>query len=348
MTSGSRLKRRKNALRDSIRKELAVNKYRESISKVRKTLDDYRDKWANAGDEKPTPPDFAALAKKYKMTAHRTGLVSENQLKETDFGKSGVFNSEARGLAPVVGEIFGPTTLYKSDVSYGNAPLLSKRLVYFFWKTDDQPGGVPKWDDKGVQDKVREEWKLIQARGPAMKAAEDLKKKAGAKENEDKSLKDFVEAKSQIKVVKLPRFTWITSGMLTGQPPAISEVGDLQKPGEDFMKTVFSLSPGQVAVATNRSKSEVYVIRMISLTPFKVLWDLYISDSEDTTPEYVDVMRFAIRRDVDPAWRAKVMKDADYKKIEKKPRNRRRQIRAAIRRSRRPAAAGGLLNRGTD
>ena len=119
-----------------------------------------------------------------------------------------------------------------------------------------------------------------------------------AQENAGKSLKSLVEAKSQIEVVQPPRFTWITSGMLTGQSPAISEVGDLQKPGEEFMKTVFGLSPGQVAVATNRSKSEIYVIRMISLTPFQSLWDQYISEdtSQDTTQEYLGVMRYGIRR----------------------------------------------------
>lgn len=58
---------------------------------------------------------------------------------------------------------------------------------YFYWKTDDQAGGVPKWEDMGVESKVREAWKLVQAREPAMKAAEDLKKKAIAAEKDDKS-----------------------------------------------------------------------------------------------------------------------------------------------------------------
>ena len=315
------IKTAEERLRDDIRKDLADKKYRESIAKVRKTLDAYRSEWVGAGDEKPKPPDFAVLAKKYNMTAHRTGLVSMRQLFDTEFGKSQVYSEEARGAVPAVGEIFGPPTLYKVGVSFANAPLPSKRLVYFFWKTDDQPGGVPKWDDKGVQSKVREEWKLVQAREPAMKAAEKLMKAASAKENAGKSLKSLVEAKSQIEVVQPPRFTWITSGMLTGQSPALSEVGDLQKPGEDFMKAVFGLSPGQVSVATNRSKSEVYVIRMISLTPFQSLWDQYTSEdtSPETTQEYLGVMRYGIRREVDPAWRAKVLKDADYKKVEKKP-----------------------------
>ena len=309
------IKTAEERLRDLIRKELADKKYRDSIAKVRSTLDAYREKWTNAGDDKPKPPDFAVLAKKYNMTAHRTGLVSERQMLDTDFGKSQVRNAETNRFVPAVDEIFGPTTLYKVDVSFGIATALGKNPVYFFWKTDDEAGGVPKWDDKGVEDKVREEWKLVQARGPAMKAAEDLKKKAMAADNKDKSLRSLAAGDKRIEVVK-PRFTWMTSGMLTGQPPSISEVGDLEKPGEDFMKAVFGLSPGQVAVATNSPKSEVYVVRMVSLTPFKELWEQFVS--EDTTQEYLYVMREMVRHDVDPAWREKIKRDADFKDLRKK------------------------------
>jgi hypothetical protein len=309
-------------LHDYIRKELAGNKYQESVAKVRKTLNDYREKWVNAGDDKPKPPDFAALAKKYNMTGHRTGLVSKRQLSETEFGKSRLYNAETRRPVSVLDEIFGPTSLYKVEESYAVSSLRSAKLVYyFFWKTDDQAGFVPKWDDKGVEQKVREEWKLIQAREPAMKAAEDLKKKASSASNADKSLRSLAGANKRIEVVKPLSFTWMTSGMLTGQPAAISEVGDLDRPGEEFMKTVFSLSPGQVAVATNRPNSEVYVIRMVSLTPFKELWEQFTS--EETSPEYMNIMRDTVRREVVPAWHKKVMTDADFKdlrnKDEKKP-----------------------------
>jgi hypothetical protein len=82
------------------------------------------------------------------------------------------------------------------------------------------------------------------------------------------------------------------------------------------MKAVFNLSPGQVTVASNRAQSEYYVVRMISLTSFKRLWELFTS--EDTTQEYLYVMHAAIRRDVDPAWHKKIMTDADYKDLRKK------------------------------
>lgn len=309
------IKTAEERLRDLIRQNLANKKYSDSISKVRTTLDAYREKYTNAGDEKPKSPDFAALAKKYNMTAHRTGLLSLRQLVDTEFGKSDMINAEAGRLVPAVGEIFGPTTLYKVDVSRPSYSTLSKKL-YLFWKTDDQAGGVPKWDDKGVESKVREEWKLFQARVPAMKAAEDLKKKASAADNAGKSLTSLAASDKRIEVIKPPRFTWMTSGMLTGQSPSISEVGDLEKPGEEFMKTVFSLSPGQVAIATNGPKSEAYVIRIISLTPFKELWEQFVS--EDTAQEYLALMRGTIRYEVIPAWQEKIKRDADFKDLRKK------------------------------
>jgi hypothetical protein len=309
------IKTAEERLNERIRKDLGDKKFREAVTKVRAVLDRYREQWTQAGDEKPKPPDFAALAKKYHMTAHRTGLVSQNQLKDTEFGKSGQFSMGASGQIPVYYGAFGPTTLFKVDISQGTSPDLSKRIAYFFWKNDDQPGGVPKWEDKGVEDKVRTDWKLMQAGKPAMDAAEDLKKKASAKDKADASLKKLVTDK-KIDVATPPPFTWMTSGMLTGRMPAISEVGDLEKVGEDFMKTVFDMSPGQVAVATNRSKSEVYVIRMISLTPFKDLWEQFTS--EDTSQEYSYYLSQIVRSEVDPAWRKMVRANADFKDLRQK------------------------------
>jgi hypothetical protein len=318
------IKTAEERLRDFIRKNLAAEKYQETEAKVRAKLDAYRTDWLSAGDEKPKPPDFAALAKKYNMTAHRTGLVSQKELTETDFGKSELIDQEARRLVGVDGEVFGPTTLYKVDVSHDFGSVLGKKRDYYFWKTEDQAGGVPKWEDKGVEDKVRQAWKLVQARTPAMDAAKDLKKKADEdlkrKESSSKytgkTLKELAADNKQIEVGKVPPFTWMTMDMLKGQP-AISEVGDLQSPGENFMQTVFGMTPGQVAIATNPAKSEVYVIRMISLTPFKDLWEKFTS--EDTSQqEYLYAMHQALQREVLPAWQAKIKRDADFKDLRKK------------------------------
>ena len=315
------IKTAEERLHDLIRGTLADRKLREIRTKVKADLDAFQSEWANAEeDKKPAPPDVAALAKKYGMTGHKTGLDSKQQLKETPFGKSQVISPETGRREDAVDEIFGPTTLFKIDVSAPPLFATPKRLEYLFWKTADVPGKVPDLGDPGVKDNVRREWKLVQARTLAVDAAKALKAdaekalKADAekKENAGKALKALVAAKKEtrIEVMQPPPFAWLTNPM-SGQLPEISEVGDLTKPGEEFMKKVFAMRPGQVELATNVPKSEFYVVRMIELTPFNELFDDFTSP--ETAQYYVLLLVNAVREKVDPAWLAQVRADADYK-----------------------------------
>ena len=61
--------------------------------------------------------------------------------------------------------MFRATTLYKPEISEG----FTSRAYFVFWKTDDQPDHVPKWEDSGIQAKVAEVWKLDKARKVAHK-----------------------------------------------------------------------------------------------------------------------------------------------------------------------------------
>src|SRR5206468_325687 len=81
---------------------------------------------------------------------------------------------------------------------------------------------------------------------------------------------------------------------------------------------VFSLAPDQAAVSTNVPKSEVYVVRMIELTPFNDLWEKYAAD--DTSRDYLQLMNREIGFTVASAWRQQIMDDAGFKR-EKPPTN---------------------------
>jgi hypothetical protein len=129
-------------------------------------------------------------------------------------------------------------------------------------------------------------------------------------------LKELVGNKKDIQVVQPPKFTWLTMSLLTEMRPKISEVGDLTHIGPEFMQKVFSLSKDQTAVATNIPKSEIYVVCMISLTPFKDLWDKFTS--EDTAQDYMYVLLATTRAEVGMAWHAEVLRNAGYKKEERK------------------------------
>jgi hypothetical protein len=52
-----------------------------------------------------------------------------------------------------------------------------------------------------------------------------------------------------------------------GGAPVLSQPEGLSMPGDDFMRTVFSLEPGRTAVAFNEPKTVCYVIRLVSLEP---------------------------------------------------------------------------------
>ena len=243
------------------------------------------------------------------MTAHKTGLVSKLQLQETQFGKSRM-NRESREVS-VLNELFGPTALYKPGVSFPKYPSLSGRREYVFWKIDDQPDKVPNWADAGVKDEVLRKWKLVQARQLALDAADALKAAADKKENTGKTLKTLAAGKKQIEILLPPKFSWMSRSM-TDERLQISEVGDLTKPGAEFMKKVFNMRPGQVEVTTNVPKSEVYVIRLIGFTPFGELWDDFTSP--EAVRDYLPLLVNAERIEVDPAWRAQVFRDAKYTK----------------------------------
>ena len=107
--------------------------------------------------------------------------------------------------------MFGATTLYKPDVSDYNKPDVSdtsntypvmKRIHFVFWKTDDQPDHIPKWEDPGIQAEVLRVWKLDEARKLALKRAGELKTEAAAKSG--KSLKELPSGKKKDFTVLLP------------------------------------------------------------------------------------------------------------------------------------------------
>ena len=157
------IKTARERLRDYIRDEVADENLQKDVDLVMERLDKYRQEYTSfdlskTGSQKPTPPDFAALAGKY-MTAHKTGLLPEYALADLDIGKA-----DSRLQHTYVYQyLFGPTTLYKPDVADYRGSF-SQKIVFVYWKTDDQPDHIPKWTDAGIQDEVLRVWKLDQAR----------------------------------------------------------------------------------------------------------------------------------------------------------------------------------------
>jgi len=338
------IKTAEQRLREKIRKDIAREKLQDQLNKVQTLLVTYRRKeWVhydadakmNPGAKMPAPPSFAALANEYTMSAGITGLISLNDLRYNpslrDFGDSVVIQKRMS----VVQIAFGATTLYLPDVSEG----FVTRNFYVFWKTDDQPDHIPKWEDNGIQAEVRQTWKLSEARKLAMKRANALKAEAAAKPG-----KSLTELGSSVTVLKpLPFSFWMNKygqlqlGEVLGFDKSddkgfkqkafsldkLSEPYSLVSP---FMQTVFSLTPNQVGVAANVPQTEIYVVRVVEFTPFDELWPNFTADAEDWSvytlltrnggqEETAGLRRmiFDLQSEVSRAWIARVYADAGLK-----------------------------------
>ncbi len=142
---------------------------------------------------------------------------------------------------------------------------------YLFWKTAETKQRVPAFDDKGERELVLRTWKLVEARQPALKEAKSLAEEA-AKAN--KPLKEIFADRPDLKVITPPEFSWITFGdVAEGRRPSLSAVEGVDLAGEEFMKTVFGLEPGQVGAAMNAPQTIAYVIRVSDFDPsHEKLW----------------------------------------------------------------------------
>ncbi len=328
------IKTAEQRLRDYIRDEIAQEKLQDQLKKIQSLLGKYRDEWTHydasatkSESKKPTPPDFGALAQEYKMSAGRTGLVSQIELAELDLGKSYTLQQRT----PVTQLMFGPTTLYKPDTSEYRHTFSEKGSYFVFWKTDDQPDHIPKWEDPGIQADVLRVWKLNEASKLALKRADELKAEAAA--NSGKPLDKLPSAKKKDFTFHSPLpFSFLTRNMY-GQlelgevidlekagPDSTPKTFSLEKLGADFMQKVFGLVPNQVDVATNRPKTEIYVIRAVEFTPFEELWSDFTADADNwtlytshgMTEKLVGLIQMIgeEQREVSQAWLKKVYDDA--------------------------------------
>src|SRR5690606_27301697 len=64
-------------------------------------------------------------------------------------------------------------------------------------------------------------------------------------------------------------FSWLTQGseFLGSQEPRVTSVPGVETPGNEFMRSVFALSEGEVGVAFNAPQTEAFVVRVTSMEP---------------------------------------------------------------------------------
>jgi len=311
-------------LKDRIRGNLADAKIRMAFAEIQDLMSQYHSRWTRYdADQKrdiegtpPTPPDFVALAKRYRLVYAKTGLVAEPELAQTDLGKSFMWIStdEVRGMMPafIMRHAYETKTLFmpeRSQDSDGNQ--------YLFWKTQDNPDQVPSLDDEDVQAEVVRVWKMIEARKLARQAAEALRGEAARAK---RPLKEVFADRPELKVIRPEPFAWLTTGHVpteslaagTWLMPRLSPV-DKQIPaaGTEFMQTVFDMSAGDVGVAMNQPQTVAYVIQLLAFTPSEQ--ELQKVFQEDDPFYQIRVLAQEDQARIDQAWKEEMMKAAGFK-----------------------------------
>jgi hypothetical protein len=92
-------------------------------------------------------------------------------------------------------------------------------------------------------------------------------------------LKEAVAGVSGVEVLSPPPFTWLLSGYDPTRPQYRfnGDIKDLDKPGNDFMKTVFGLTDMDVGTAMNQPKTIAYAIQLEKYDPANdSLWETFM------------------------------------------------------------------------
>lgn len=315
-------------VRDQIRDTLIQQKARTQIEQLLRGIQDsalgeYHQRWSTYRvaqetrkskdiGEPPRPPDFKELAKRHPaLSDGDTGLVSQWEIRQFEIAASSI---PTRGMqfgrkSPFVDYVFQTLSEFKPAISETD-----RGDSYLFWKVEDVAQSVPKFEDEGVRDLVLSAWRFSAAREAARKKAQDLADEA---RKANKPLTDLFGTRPGSLVTRTDPFSWMTFRSIPTafagpqSEPALSEVKGVLAPGEDFMRTVFGLQPGEVGVAPNRPQSFFYVVRLASYAPSED--ELWKSFREGRDMNVIQTLNFADQRQIYQAWRKDLMESAGLK-----------------------------------
>ncbi len=263
----------KDEIRTSIARERAAKQIEEALKSLRSAVQDYQanySKWvALQQGAEPQPPDFAALAKAKGLEFKQTDWLSAQQTYDTtDFGKSIVFvdNPDGRrSIASVVSQAFNPTVQkFKPNQSESFDPTTN----YLWWRVDYKEAYVPKFED--AKGDVLNAWKTIKARDLALAQAQQY---ADQVKKQQAELQEVFKFRAELHPSKdIGPFTWLSvpSTALNPEmqsPPQLTKVPGVEKVGDEFMRTVFTMDVGSTGKAMNAPQTIVYVIQLKSLAP---------------------------------------------------------------------------------
>lgn len=274
------LEKVREEIRTTLARQKAAREIEEILKRLEAQLGRYRDEKIlydlevkqRRTTRRPEPqrPDLRALAKENGLEYHQTGLLADFELQTTEIAEA-----TTQGGVSVPELVFRRLPLFRPAVVRdlrGNQ--------YLLWKVEEKEARVPDFSDPGMREKVLREWKVIQARQIARSEAEKL---AAQARQAGKSLAEVFADRPELRVELSDPFSWLTTPLPLifwyQEPPRISQVKGVDRPGEEFMRTVFRLKPGEIGVAMNHPQRVVYVIRLVESQPSEdILWQQFITD----------------------------------------------------------------------
>ena len=249
--------------------------------------------------------DVEALAEKHGLSPGEVPLSDIFAIQDTDLGKATEFDASSGSFREVtfIEKGFLPEIpLYKP----GRIGAQFGDKKYIFWKTAQTEEREPEFDEVKVE--VEQAWKMIRARELAQTHADEL----AAKVEPDKSIGEALSEDEAENVVETGEFSWYSRGMLPfggGNQLRLSDVEGVHVAGEDFMKAVFQLNPGQTTVAFNNPKDEVYVVRVIGQNPVEARQELFLQSGMLSSPSQPQELRAADFQQAYRRWIAQLEKD---------------------------------------
>ena len=263
------LEKVKDQIRDRLAAEQADRMIDQIFSAVAADLTGYAEDFAlwQARQEKgdaPRPPDIDVIAKTQGLEAGTSDLVTADQaVASGGIGRSFEFIADP-------GSRFGFRQRNWLEQVYGPGtpslrPITSRDAAgnrYISWKVEDQPEFTPSFE--AARPVVEQAWKIVEGRDIARRKAEAIVAEAAGKP----SLAEALAGREGVEVASVGPFSWLSQGTVPqGTPPVLSDPDGFVMAGEDLMRAVFALEPGQTVVAFNEPKTICYAIRMRSLEP---------------------------------------------------------------------------------
>ena len=304
-------------LKNYIRSEVAIAKIDKLFEPIRTDVVEYSDtrgayeadKVKGGRETSPPPePDFAKLAEQLGLSFHRTGMMSQWDIRDTDIGQSNIGEAAAAFGGSLVARYAFDLGKFSPRKSGTRPDQLSQiwKYRYLFWKTADEREEVPKFE--AVRQEVLKAWQLVQARPLALKKARSLADEA---RDAHKSFHALLANQPNAHVLTPPKFSWLPSGRDVSET-GVSEVKGLNLPGSDFMRAVFALEPGATTAVFNAPHTIAYAIYLDDLSPsYNVRWDEF---EIEPYSNYATVARddlLAMRR----AWVDEIKHSVDFKEV---------------------------------